>query len=287
MNGIIKRRKTADYAQIHNNALQELDDIRAVGLIAHLMSLPEDWVIRKMQLYNKFGRGPISNGIEELEAKKYWVDIKYRDGKKNFHYYNASDIPFNDDEVKEFIVEVISAGFKIMELSAPFIHLLSSVENQQLNRTRKTADSSIVDSEQLNVNNSNSNVENQQLLNIFIKTNNKQINNDKQTLLINKELTAGEFKICLIDSCNEFYTEFALNRWDKKQWHTLIETFAMETLQSGRYINVPTDKIKGYAYQSLKNMAHKFDLKYDKKEFDMVINNHRPVPFYNWIDDIF
>jgi hypothetical protein len=42
MNAIIKRRKTTDYAQIHNNALQQLEDIRSIGLIAHLMSLPED-----------------------------------------------------------------------------------------------------------------------------------------------------------------------------------------------------------------------------------------------------
>ena len=56
MSGIIKRRKTSDYAQIHNGALQNLEDIRSIGLISHLMSLPESWTISKMQLYKKFGQ---------------------------------------------------------------------------------------------------------------------------------------------------------------------------------------------------------------------------------------
>ncbi|WP_235179220.1 hypothetical protein [Bacillus cihuensis] len=285
MNGIIKRRKTADYAQIHNNALQGLEDIRSIGLIAHLMSLPEDWVIKKMQLYNKFGRGPITNGIKELEEKRYWVDIKYRDGKKNFHYYNASDIPFNDEEVKVFIKEVVSLGFKILEISEPFSHLLSSGENHQLKEASKAMDSSIADSEQLIVNNSKSNVENRQVLNKYKKTNNKQINNNKQTLLINKELTADEFKICLTNSCNEFYTEFALNRWNKKSWNALVNAFVSETIQSRRYINVSADKVKGYAYKSLKNMANRFDLKNGRKESASVVSANSPFPFYNWLED--
>nr|WP_054549555.1 hypothetical protein [Lysinibacillus sphaericus] len=283
MNGIIKRRKTSDYAQIHNNALQGLEDIRAIGLIAHLMSLPEEWIIKKMQLYNKFGRGPVSNAIAEIEERKYWVDIKYRDGKKNFHYYNVSDIPFNDVEVKGFIQEVIASGYKILEISIPFIHLLSSGEKQQLNSIKNEEDSSIVDSEQFKVNNSNSNVENRHLLNKYKETNNKKINNNKQTLLINNELSADEFQICLINSCNDFYTEFALNRWGKKQWNTLIEVFVNETIETGRYLNVPGDKIKGYAYKSLKNMAHKFDLKNERNI--SVDNINRSIPLYNWLEN--
>ena len=96
MNGIIKRRKTSDYAQIHNEALQQLVDIRSIGLISHLMSLPKSWIISKMQLYSKFGRGPITNAIKELESKKYWVTIQYRDGKKTLYYYNVSDVAFDE-----------------------------------------------------------------------------------------------------------------------------------------------------------------------------------------------
>lgn len=278
MNGIVKRRKTADYAQIHNEVLQQLEDIRTIGLISHLMSLPETWVVRKMQLYDKFGRGPITNGIAELEAKKYWVDIKYRDGKKNLHYYNVSDIPFDDLEVLEMISEVESAGFKIIALSASFTHLLSIGENQQFkDEEQLSEDSSIVDFEQLKMKCSNSSVENRHLLNKDLETNINKINKDKDTLLINKGITADNFKTVLTDSCNEFYSEFAVNRWSKQQWNVLIGAFVSETVREGRHENIPENNIRAYAYQAIKNMAYKFDLKNGRVR--------SKIPLYNWLED--
>ncbi|MEH7126519.1 hypothetical protein V7127_25335 [Bacillus sp. JJ1773] len=166
MNGIIKSRKTSDYAQIHNKALQELIDIRSIGLISHLMSLPESWSIKKMALYNKFGRGPISNAIKELEAKKYWVTIQYRDSKKTLYYYNVSDVAFDDSEVLNMIEEINEGGYKILDISESFTHLLSSGENPQLNSEDASSVSFSIDgAQQLSVNNSPSTVENRQLLN--------------------------------------------------------------------------------------------------------------------------
>lgn len=278
MNGIIKRRKTSDYAQIHNGALQQLEDIRSIGLISHLMSLPEGWEIKKMQLYKKFGRGPITNGIKELEQKKYWVTIKYRNGKKTLYYYQVSDVAFDDSDVLNMILEVNKGGYKILEISKRFTHLLSNGGNQQLKtEDSSSVDSCIVDSQQRMVNNSPSTVQNRQLLNKKEKTKSKKQNIDKKTLLINKELTADEWKIYLTDSCNEFYTLFAPNRWDKKSWDALINAFVTETIDESRYINITEDKIKGYAYQSLKNIAYKHDLKNGKVE--------RKFPFYDWLND--
>ncbi|MCY8720683.1 MULTISPECIES: hypothetical protein [Bacillus] len=97
-------------------------------------------------------------------------------------------------------------------------------------------------------------------------------------MLINKELTPTQFKIVLISACNDFYSEFAPTRWNKKQWITLIETFVNETISTGRYINVPADKIQAYAYASLKNMAYKFDLKNDR------VNKEGKFPFFNWLE---
>lgn len=186
MNGIIKRKKTSNYAQIHNNPLQNLEDIRSIGLLSHLMSMPETWEIKKMQLYDKFGRGPIVKAVTELESKKHWIDIKYRDGKNNYHYYNISDIPFSDEESLEFMEEVVEAGYKVLDISEPFRHLLSSVENQQLKESHQINVSSIDDFQQLNINNSFSTVENQHLLNKDI---NKEIDNkktNKNKYLVNK-----------------------------------------------------------------------------------------------------
>lgn len=180
MSNIIKRRKTVKYAQIHNNPLQNLEDIRSIGLIAHLMSLPETWEIRKMQLYSKFGRAAISHAIKELEEKKFWIDIKYRNGKKNEHIYHISDVPFSDEEVVELIEEV-QVDFKIMEISSTFGHLLSIDENQQLKESRQIKVSSSAENQQLNINSSFSTVENEHLLNkIDInKTDIKEININK------------------------------------------------------------------------------------------------------------
>lgn len=277
MSGIIKRRKTSDYAQIHNGALQQLEDIRSIGLISHLMSLPETWEIKKMQLYKKFGRGPITNAIAELEAKKYWVTIQYRDGKKTLYYYNVSDVAFTDSEVLNMIQEVNEGGFKITSISESFAHLVSIGGNQQLKDENDSFDDScIVDSQHLMVNSSKSTVQNRQVINKQEEINSNKKNNDKEILLINKELTSEEFKTCLTNFCNDFYTEFAPTRWNKKQWNTLIETFVNETISEGRYINVPKDKIQGYAYQSLKNIVYKYDLKNGRIE--------RKFPMFNWLE---
>lgn len=280
MNGIIKRRKTSDYAQIHNGALQSLEDIRSIGLISHLMSLPESWTISKMQLYKKFGRGPITNAIKELEAKKYWVTVQYRDGKKTLYYYNVSDVPFTDAEVLEMIREVKGAGFKIIALSESFAHLLSIGENQQLkSEDTSFVPSSIVGNEQLMVNSSPSTVENRHLINKYGQTNKEKQNKEKRNIVnlqaIDNFLNPNKFKIALIDACNSYYTEFAPNRWSKQSWLTLIETFVNETIQNERYITIPEANIKSYAYASIKNMAHKVDKKNGA---------NTKVPFYNWLE---
>ena len=100
-------------------------------------------------------------------------------------------------------------------------------------------------------------------------------------MLINKELTPIEFKIALLDACNSYYSEFSPNRWSKQAWITLIETFVNETISTERYINVPADKIQGYAYASLKNMAYKFDLKNGRIEY----SSGDEIPFYDWLNN--
>ncbi|MEM5635468.1 hypothetical protein AAHB65_01395 [Bacillus toyonensis] len=96
MSNIIKRRHTNQYAQIHNNPLQnDLVDLRAIGLLSHLMSLPSDWVIYKTQLYKKFSRKNIDAAWKELANKNYIIGFNcYIDGKKKsfimfriFHSY--------------------------------------------------------------------------------------------------------------------------------------------------------------------------------------------------------
>ncbi|MCQ6267142.1 hypothetical protein M1K46_15905 [Fictibacillus sp. WQ 8-8] len=80
-----------------------------------------------------------------------------------------------------------------------------------------------------------------------------------------KNLDSNEFKKVLIDCANDFYTQFSLNRWTKKQWNTLIEKFASDTVESGRSIKIPQDKINGYVYKSLETMASNSDYKHSEE----------------------
>lgn len=104
MSGIIKRRHTSQYAQIHNKPLQgDLKDLRAVGLLAHLMSLPQDWEIRKTQLQNEYSRRNVDAAFKELTEKNYLIGFSaYINGRKNY-FYNVSDQPFTQEEFNDFV----------------------------------------------------------------------------------------------------------------------------------------------------------------------------------------
>lgn len=114
MSTIIKRRHTNQYAQIHNNPLQhDLKDLRAIGLLSHLMSLPNDWIIYKTQLYQKYSRKNIDTAWKELVHKNYIIGFNcYVDGKKQT-YYSVSDIPFIPEEFSNLIYETVG---ELMEL---------------------------------------------------------------------------------------------------------------------------------------------------------------------------
>ncbi|MDY0943429.1 hypothetical protein [Priestia megaterium] len=73
------------------------------------------------------------------------------------------------------------------------------------------------------------------------------------------------FKSLLLEATDDFYNHFAIGRWSKNDWNKLMERFVDETIQSGRYENIPLDKIKGYAYVSIKNMADHSDYKKSDK----------------------
>ncbi|PES30643.1 hypothetical protein [Bacillus cereus] len=123
MSTIIKRRHTNQYAQIHNNPLQhDLKDLRAIGLLSHLMSLPNDWIIYKTQLYQKYSRKNIDAAWRELTNKNYIIGFNcYVDGKKQA-FYSVSDIPFIPEEfakfIRETITELIELGMSVKSLSS-------------------------------------------------------------------------------------------------------------------------------------------------------------------------
>ncbi|PEZ01344.1 hypothetical protein CN326_21575 [Bacillus sp. AFS018417] len=111
-----------------------------------------------------------------------------------------------------------------------------------------------------------------------------------------ESLNTDKFEELLTNAANEFYTQFTVGRWSKKQWKTLIEKFVNDTIESGRYINVPEDKIKGYAYKSLEIITNNSDYKrsdefaeYQEVMMELSSNginkNDTQSGFYNWLED--
>ena len=281
MNGIIKRQKRKDFAQIHNHPLQRLTDIRAIGVLAHLMSMPENWVIRKTHLYSTYGRGPITSGIAVLEQLGYWVELTYRDGRENIYLYHLSDVPFTDSEVEEMILEVEKAGFKVKHISEPYHHLLLAQNEGFLDPF------STVDFQQLKFNSPFSTVENRQLLNKEKKRKIEQINRD-QTNIVNSQEDhplshLDEFEKAITNVCDELYVEYAPGRWNKRSWNTLTHAFIKETIETNRYKSIPRNQIRAYTEAAIRKMAFFNDKKNQKIPVAKTIPT-RPVPFYDWLN---
>jgi len=134
MNGIIKTIKTTQYAQIHNAPLQtELEDLRSIGLLSHIMSLGEGWTIRKTQLQNKFSRRNVDAAWKELAIKQYAVGFSaYVDGKKDY-FYAVSDIPISQANFELLVVEQI----KVLQSQGKNVMTLSVIQHSPLEITEK------------------------------------------------------------------------------------------------------------------------------------------------------
>lgn len=156
--GIIKTVKTARYVQIHNEAIQKkLKRLESIGVLTYLLSLPETWVIQKMDLYNRFGRAPVSHAFNELQAAGFLVSMKFRNGQRNVWGYAISDIEFDIDQIVEMIIET---DLPCLEVKSRFEFEL--IENELEDKMSKNVDKSTV-SQLSNFNTSGSTIENEKL----------------------------------------------------------------------------------------------------------------------------
>ena len=119
------------------------------------------------------------------------------------------------------------------------------------------------------------------------KSINIETNNNKENFNCNykESLTSDKFRELLMEESNKFYTELSIGRWSKKSWNILINKFVDDTISSGRWTNVPEEKIKGYAYKSLERICNNSDYKHDEE-----LNEFRsmkikvPEESYNWLE---
>jgi hypothetical protein len=294
MNNIIKRRKTANYTQINNLPIQQdLKDLSAIGLLTYIMSLPEDWVLYKTQLYNTFTRRTVEGAWKILVQKNYAIGFTcYISGKKGkLYFYNVSDIPFTQNDfdtfVKEVIEELTGEGKTVTNpepiKDSPFTipEKIFTVQNVQY----KLYSTNCTSTKEIETKETKTNKQD-----ILLSIDNYQENEETKTLSDDKE----EFRKKFTEICNDFYAVFSAGRWTKKQWNTLIKKFVSETIDSGRYKKIPVHKMKGYAFKALERIADHSDYKNSEEfaEYQEVMRELHSLGgsisssnLYNWLED--
>lgn len=270
---LVKDILESEYVQVPNETAKAVEAIiekknnnsfislEALGLIVNLWSYNiNKFEVHKTELYKRFAKNKktsVMNAWDELVNRKYIIEFKYRSGRKWEYVYIYRIKPYSDEEIEQKLLECVE---------------LAGV-------------SSTSDFEKLKMSSSKCASQNQHISNIELK---KDSINEKQNKsledIVNKELENlpdnSLSKQDLTNIANEFYSEFALNRWTKKQWVTLIDQYTTELFESGVVLTNP----EAYIYSSLKTMAYKHDFKNGKVDFEAKHKNSN-FPFYNWLEE--
>lgn len=103
---IIKRKKQSQFFLMSNHAAQkELTSLNTIGLLAYIISLPEDFRLYKTYLQKKFTRRTVDSAFKELVEKKYIAGFSCYINRKKTYYYLASDEQLTIEEYHSFIEE--------------------------------------------------------------------------------------------------------------------------------------------------------------------------------------
>lgn len=258
-----------EYVQVPNSTAKAVEEknnvspisLEALGLIVNLWSYDvTKWEVRKTELYKRFGKNKktsVMNAWDDLVKNDYIIEFKYRVGRKWEYVYIYRIEPFSKEEKEKKIAECV-----------------------ELTGVRSTSDF-----EKLKMNSSKCASQNQQISNIKEKQDTTKKDNIKD--IGNKEIESPlenlkSDKDFLTDIANDFYAEFALNRWSKKQWFILVSKMVDEILERG----IELTNARAYIYKSLGNAAYKHDYKNNKIDFEERNESmSRPVPFYNWVEE--
>jgi hypothetical protein len=92
------KNKTGNFTIILNEVFQRTElSARAKGLYGYIMTLPDDWIIRKEEIYRHFteGRDALDKAFIELLKAGYVVSMIDRDDRgrivsKTFHFFETA-----------------------------------------------------------------------------------------------------------------------------------------------------------------------------------------------------
>ena len=219
-----------------------------------------------------------------LVEKKYAIGFSCHVSGKKSYFYIVSDMPFTQNDFDDFIKEITEAlkkenktvfniepikdsPFEIPEEFSPTVqnvHL--NTNSSQCTYTKEIDTKEHIDKKH------------------YLSIDNYQ---ESQNTLDEKS-----FEKTFTNACNEFYAKFAPGKWTKKQWNTIIKKFVCETIETGRYKKIPIEKMKGYAFKAISNMAGHNDYKNSEEfaEYQDVMRGLskkelNATGIYNWLED--
>ena len=102
---IYKSKQTDKFTVLPNQIFNDLNDGLAIGILAYLLSKPNDWVTYKQQLYSHFseGRQRIDKSFKLLEEKRYIIGVQKVDktGKFNGYEWVVYNEPIKENRKSE------------------------------------------------------------------------------------------------------------------------------------------------------------------------------------------
>ena len=98
---IIKSKHASNYTVLPNDIFNSGLSIEAIGLLASLLKLPNDWVIQKSYLHTQLnmGREKLDRVFKELQDKGFILSVKQYDDKGRFTYNHiVYDVAYNGEK---------------------------------------------------------------------------------------------------------------------------------------------------------------------------------------------
>jgi hypothetical protein len=279
-----------NYVQVPNETAKAVEaknnekpiSLQALGLIVNLWSYDvTTWELHKTELYNRYeknARTSVSKAWDELVETKYIIEFKYRKGKVWDYVYIYRIEPFSEQEIEAIMaqcVEEYDVSSTVDFVQLKLCSTICTVQNVHISNEKGTKEEKKKDTKKNNkhiVNNVVNKEDDIQVDNIPYEQLDEILSDDVFDVLpYNREF--------LVDAANEFYTQFSLGRWSKKQWYILIDKLIDEIISNSTKIKNP----QGYMYACLKAIAYKHDLKYGKAEIEN--KSDLTTLFLNFLED--
>lgn len=262
---IIKRKKRDQFFIMSNHATQQdLTSLNAIGLLAYIKSLPEDWTLYKTYLQNKFTRRTVDSAWLELVEKKYIAGFSCYVDRKKRYYYLANDEPLTQNDFTEFVeettAEILEEGYAPKNMQP--IKDCNFTIAQNVQHTENNAIFTAVQNVQHLEYSTTSTVPDEQI----------QINNHKNIVQINnkKEIVNNNVNNTYINIIKEQFLESGKGLFNKEEINYFADTILSELTA------VPVDP------QSYFNTVVNTII--SRREKKLGIAAPIEVPFYNWLE---